>query len=139
MLLGGGWGELTPASDERQSDGERGKRRDGRDVISEWVTAKRAGGQRTAYVTDKRGFDDVNVTRTDSLLGTRSCQNIFLRRETRPRIGDKVVQLFMTRLFAAVRTQSILLQLCYRQRSPYDRRVGSIPAAATAFSTDNSR
>jgi len=66
VVLGGGRGKLTPkeAADPEYSD-RKGERLDGRDLTKEW-TAKY---KNSAYVWNKKDFDEIDPKKTDHLLG----------------------------------------------------------------------
>ena len=47
----------------------KGKREDSRNIINEWLARKQSRGQRAEYVWNKHNFDDVDVEKTDALIG----------------------------------------------------------------------
>ena len=68
--MGGGRGNLLPDTVADPEYPERtGQRRDGRNVIKEWLERKRGQGKRATYVWNKEQFDKVNPQNTDNLIG----------------------------------------------------------------------
>lgn len=65
--MGGGRREFRDktATDE---DGRLGSRNDGKDLIKTWITERKKNGQ-AAYVFDKEGLNNVDLNKTDYLLG----------------------------------------------------------------------
>nr|XP_039258750.1 alkaline phosphatase, tissue-nonspecific isozyme-like [Styela clava] len=71
VLLGGGRAFMRPKGykDEEYSDADDslGGRNDSRNLIEEWI--KLEGSDRARYVWDQKGFDNVDPTNVDHLLG----------------------------------------------------------------------
>ena len=70
--MGGGRKHLLP---HHVQDPEyyqlHGERKDGRNLIDEWLTDKVSQGKRAHFVWDQAGFDSIDFRNTDHLLGTK--------------------------------------------------------------------
>jgi len=66
--MGGGRAKFLPKTDKDQENHE-GQRRDGRDLIKEWLEINRTSGASNAYVTDRSQLKSLNTKDTDYLLG----------------------------------------------------------------------
>ncbi len=67
VALGGGREYFRPSTlNDPENTSSRGRRTDGRDLTSEWISTR---GQGSAFVFDKTGFDAVNPATTSHLLG----------------------------------------------------------------------
>ncbi|XP_034243154.1 alkaline phosphatase-like [Thrips palmi] len=67
VILGGGRREFR-SSKVRDEEGEKGHRKDGRDLIAEWRQDKQ-GRANASYVWDRKGLLGVDANNTDFLLG----------------------------------------------------------------------
>lgn len=68
VVFGGGRGEFRDVN-ARDEEGRPGFRTDGRDLIKEWLSLKRDHGQTSKYVWSKKGLNNINLEKTDYLLG----------------------------------------------------------------------
>lgn len=68
VVLGGGRREFR-SSKVRDEEGEKGHRKDGRDLIDEWQREKQARRANASYVWDRKGLLGVDANNTDFLLG----------------------------------------------------------------------
>jgi len=66
--MGGGRAKFFPNTDKDQQN-LKGQRRDGRDLIKEWLKIDRTSGASSAYVTDRSQLKSMNTSETDYLLG----------------------------------------------------------------------
>lgn len=66
--MGGGRAKFFPNTDKDQQN-LKGQRRDGRDLIKEWLEIDRTSGASSAYVTDRSQLKSMNTSETDYLLG----------------------------------------------------------------------
>lgn len=71
MILGGGRREFR-SSKVRDEEGEKGQRKDGRDLIEEWGLDKKQRGANASYIWDRKGLLGVDPNNTDYLLGEYS-------------------------------------------------------------------
>ncbi|RXJ71794.1 alkaline phosphatase [Veronia nyctiphanis] len=66
VAFGGGRREFIPAEmADPETEGKKGKRKDGRNLISEWETRYPEG----QFVFDRKGFDAVNAKTTERVFG----------------------------------------------------------------------
>ena len=68
VILGGGREKFMPNTQRDPETNRIGSRKDGRDLIQEWV-ATRAKLGTAKYVWEKAGFDAINSVETDYLMG----------------------------------------------------------------------
>lgn len=68
VIMGGGAIKLLPNT-TFDSFGKRGERRDGRNIINEWISDKSKHGDTWSYVTNRRNLLKVNYPRVKNLLG----------------------------------------------------------------------
>ncbi|CAI6351315.1 unnamed protein product [Macrosiphum euphorbiae] len=68
VIMGGGRAKFFPNTDKDQQN-LKGQRRDGRDLIKEWLEIDRTSGASSAYVTDRSQLKSMNTSETDYLLG----------------------------------------------------------------------
>jgi len=68
VIMGGGRAKFFPNTNKDQQNFE-GQRRDGRDLIKEWLEINRTSGASSAYVNDLSQLKSVNTSETDYLLG----------------------------------------------------------------------
>ncbi|XP_072013014.1 alkaline phosphatase, tissue-nonspecific isozyme-like [Amphiura filiformis] len=68
VALGGGRKKFTPNTKKDPESKKYGQRKDGRDLIAEWVTAKSQLGK-AEYVWNQTRFDEVDPEKVDYLLG----------------------------------------------------------------------
>lgn len=67
VAMGGGRSNFLPeTADDPEDAGEKGKRKDGRDLTAEWLARYPNGG---AYVWNQEQFDAIDPVATDHLLG----------------------------------------------------------------------
>jgi len=66
--MGGGRAKFIPKTD-KDPQNHPGQRRDGRDLIKEWLEINRTSGASSAYVTDRSQLKSLNTSNTDYLLG----------------------------------------------------------------------
>jgi alkaline phosphatase len=66
VAMGGGRLNFMPASETDPEYGRPGRRKDGRDLIAEWLQTR---GPQSAYVWNRAGFEAIEPKRTRHLLG----------------------------------------------------------------------
>jgi len=66
--MGGGRREFRPKKfvDE---EGAKGRRKDGRDLVEEWLTAKKKDGKSASFVWNREDLLKVDLDNTDYLMG----------------------------------------------------------------------
>lgn len=72
VVLGGGRQSFLPTNVSDVTNGnsvEAGKRKDGLDLISEWMDNKKMSNSRAHYVTSKDELFSLDLNKTDCLLG----------------------------------------------------------------------
>lgn len=91
MALAGGRADMIPVTsrDPEYSD-QSGKREDGMNLINMWKKKMHDNGFEPAYVWNKTEFRNVNVEKTDRLLGNNTSQ-IYLHA-----ISDSIFILYFT-------------------------------------------
>ncbi|MCQ3830056.1 alkaline phosphatase [Microbulbifer elongatus] len=68
VIMGGGRRSFLP-KDVTDSEGKSGKREDGINLIEAWQERYSRAGGNAVYIEDQAGFDGIDVTDTDKLLG----------------------------------------------------------------------
>lgn len=68
VAMGGGRRHFLPAT-ETDLENKPGRRQDGRNLVEEWQQRYSDGVTNAVYVEDQSGFDSIDVTTTDKLLG----------------------------------------------------------------------
>jgi len=66
--MGGGRAKFFPKTDKDEKN-YQGQRRDGRNLIKEWLEINRTSGASSAYITDRSQLKSINTSDTDYLLG----------------------------------------------------------------------
>lgn len=69
VILGGGRRNFLPNNEAVSKTNDMGRREDGRNLIDEWQSDKKARELAYEYVSRKEDFDRVDPTKTDYLLG----------------------------------------------------------------------
>ncbi|VDP74622.1 unnamed protein product [Echinostoma caproni] len=72
VVLGGGT-EMFHGPPTKYSSTKIGKRKDGKDLLSEWVQRQTQKDRRFSLVTNKTQFDAVDINTTDYLFGKHQC------------------------------------------------------------------
>ncbi|XP_025202611.1 membrane-bound alkaline phosphatase-like [Melanaphis sacchari] len=65
VIMGGGRQKFLPNTNKDQ----KGQRRDGKDLIKEWLEINRTYGASSAYIADRSQLKSLNTSETDYLLG----------------------------------------------------------------------
>nr|UXP86337.1 alkaline phosphatase [Megoura viciae] len=68
VIMGGGRAKFFPKTDKDEQN-HQGQRRDGRNLIKEWLEINRTSRASSVYVTDRSQLKSVNTSDTDYLLG----------------------------------------------------------------------
>ena len=70
VLLGGGRRHWIPDTEfDSEIRSERGRRKDGKNLIDAWVWDKKDRDLHSEYVSDKQQFNKIDSKKTDYLLG----------------------------------------------------------------------
>ncbi len=108
-MLGGGRAQLLPQGEADPEHGPDypGTRRDGRNIVREWVDAKRRRGDRASYTWNKRQFDAVNSANTDALIGGNT--RFSLTQQNRSREIKRLFDTFAHEMGDVIEQESIFV------------------------------